>query len=33
MNNAPLRSYRELIAWQKSVDLVADVYEITKGFP
>ena len=33
MTNRPLRSYRELVAWQKAVDLVIDVYSITKGFP
>ena len=25
--------YRELIAWQKAMALVKDVYEVTKGFP
>ena len=33
MTNKPLRSYRELIAWQKSVDLVTEIYSVTKGFP
>ncbi len=33
MINRPLRSYRELIAWQKSVDLVAEIYAITREFP
>ncbi len=28
-----LQSYRELIAWQKAVDLVVAVYEVTKTFP
>jgi len=28
-----LHSYRELVAWQKAVDLVTSVYSITKGFP
>ena len=29
----PLCSYRELIAWQKAIALVTDVYSITKAFP
>jgi four helix bundle protein len=29
----PLCSYRELIAWQKAVALVIDVYSITTGLP
>jgi len=33
MTNRPLRSYRELIAWQKAVDLVTEIYSITKEFP
>ena len=28
-----VQSYRELIAWQKSVDLVEEIYRITKCFP
>lgn len=28
-----MRNFKELIVWQKSVDLVADVYNITKKFP
>jgi len=28
-----LRSYRELIAWQKGMDLAEAVYQATKGFP
>ena len=27
------RSYRDLIVWQKGVDLVPDVYEILRRFP
>jgi four helix bundle protein len=27
------RSYRDLIAWQKSMDLVEKIYECTKAFP
>lgn len=26
-------SYKDLIVWQKSIDLVAELYEITKKFP
>jgi four helix bundle protein len=29
----PVRSYRELIAWQKAIDLVTDIYECTRSFP
>src|SRR3954470_23980196 len=28
-----VRNYRELIAWQKAMDLVVNVYEATKPFP
>ncbi|MCX6039724.1 MAG: four helix bundle protein [Caldilinea sp.] len=28
-----LKSYQELIVWQKAMDLVVNVYQITKGFP
>jgi four helix bundle protein len=28
-----VQSFRDLIAWQKSIDLVADIYEATKTFP
>jgi four helix bundle protein len=27
------QSYRQLIAWQKSMDFVMDVYKVTKAFP
>jgi four helix bundle protein len=27
------QSYRDLIAWQKSMDFVMDVYRTSKGFP
>jgi len=27
------QSYRQLIAWQKSMDFVIDVYTVTKAFP
>ncbi|WP_374687346.1 four helix bundle protein [Promineifilum sp.] len=26
-------SYRELIVWQKAMDLVLNVYEVTRAFP
>lgn len=25
--------YKDLVAWQKAMDLVADVYAVTEGFP
>jgi four helix bundle protein len=28
-----VRDYRDLIVWQKSMDLVAEVYRLTRGFP
>lgn len=28
-----MQSYRELVAWQKAMDLTAEVYRITKSFP
>ena len=28
-----VRSYRDLIAWQKSIDLVAEIYSCTQTFP
>lgn len=28
-----VRSYRDLVAWQKSMVLVTDVYRCTQGFP
>jgi four helix bundle protein len=29
----PVRSYRELVAWQKSMDFVAEIYRVTQDFP
>lgn len=26
-------NYKELIVWQKSVDLVTEIYALTQGFP
>ena len=31
--NTPTRSYRDLIVWQKAIDLVAEIYKITDEFP
>jgi four helix bundle protein len=28
-----IKSYRELTVWKKSIDLVIEVYELTKSFP
>ncbi|HET7313786.1 four helix bundle protein [Salinisphaera sp.] len=28
-----LSSYRELMVWQKSMDLTLSIYELTRGFP
>ncbi|TAK04257.1 four helix bundle protein [Patescibacteria group bacterium] len=33
MNNEKTGSYQDLIVWQKAMDLVVGVYEITKDFP
>ena len=30
---ATVQSYRQLIAWQKSMKLVADIYRVTRTFP
>ena len=32
-SNATIRSYKDLIAWQKSVDLIEAVYVVTRGWP
>ena len=29
----PLRSYQELVAWRKGMELVAEVYRCTRSFP
>ena len=29
----PIRNYRDLIIWQKSMTLVTEIYAITKAFP
>lgn len=28
-----VRNYRDLVVWQKGIDLVKDVYQLTKQFP
>ena len=28
-----IKSYKELVVWQKSIDLVVDIYEITDQYP
>jgi four helix bundle protein len=28
-----VRSYKDLVAWQKSMDLVTAVYQVSQGFP
>jgi len=33
MNDKTVRSYRDLLAWQKSVDLVNEIYCCTRTFP
>ena len=30
---SPLKSYRDLLVWQKGIELVVDVYKATAGFP
>ena len=30
---AEVKSYRDLLVWQKSMGLVADVYRLTRSFP
>ncbi|MGH9930460.1 MAG: four helix bundle protein [Pyrinomonadaceae bacterium] len=30
---APIKSHRDLIVWQKSMDLVVSVYRATESFP
>ncbi len=29
----PVQSYRDLIAWQTSMDLVVEIYSSTQSFP
>src|SRR5687768_3204816 len=32
-NNKPLRSYRDLVAWQKGMELVEGIYAATRYWP
>jgi four helix bundle protein len=32
-NPTPIRSYRDLDAWQLSMEIVVEIYRITKAFP
>ena len=29
----PIQSFRDLVVWQKSVDLVTAIYQLSRGFP
>jgi four helix bundle protein len=29
----PLSSHRELVVWQKSIDLIEEIYDVTASFP
>ena len=29
----PIRSYRDLVVWQKAVELVTEIYRLTQTFP
>jgi four helix bundle protein len=33
MHDQPLSTYRDLLVWQKAMDLVTEVYQCTKSFP
>ncbi len=33
MSDDSIKSYKELIVWQKAMDLVTEVYKVTEGFP
>lgn len=33
MLNSPIKSYKELIVWQRSMELVVAVYELTEQYP
>ena len=32
-SSAPIKSYRDLIAWRKAMDLVLEIYRATREFP
>jgi four helix bundle protein len=31
--NCPVRCYRDLVAWQRSIELVTEIYQSTRSFP
>lgn len=31
--NKPIKSHRDLIVWQKAMDLTVEIYQVTKTFP
>jgi hypothetical protein len=31
--NEPIKSYKDLVVWQKSLQWVKQVYELTRSFP
>jgi four helix bundle protein len=31
--NKEVRSYRDLVAWKKAIELVTEIYRLTEGFP
>lgn len=33
MENTPIHSYKDLVVWQRSMELVVAVYELTEQFP
>ncbi|MGQ9920938.1 MAG: four helix bundle protein [Desulfobacca sp.] len=33
MTDRPVRSFRDLIAWQKAMSLVTEIYRLTRNFP
>ena len=33
VKSLPVRSYRDLVAWQKAMELVTDIYRSTQAFP
>jgi four helix bundle protein len=33
MEQQKIRTYRDLIVWQKSINIVTDIYRVTKHFP
>jgi four helix bundle protein len=33
MTNNPIQDFRDLVVWQRSMDLVLDVYRITDAYP